>query len=136
MIRIILSIALLITSSCSRQSGEKKATEGSAQAASKPVAVVVKTAAAETRFVAKAIDITGSLVPDESVNMTSEVQGRIAEVRYDFGQSVRKGDVIAQIDRSDYQIQLERTRASLAQALARVGLDPDRKSTRLNSSHT
>ncbi len=126
----VLFIALVLLASCSRQAEQKKAADAAAaQAASKPPAVAVKTALAETKLVPKAIDITGSLVPDETTNISSEVQGRVAEIRYDFGQSVRKGDVIARIDGTDYQIQGDRTRAALAQALARVGLDPSQEDT-------
>ncbi|MCX6625261.1 MAG: efflux RND transporter periplasmic adaptor subunit [Acidobacteria bacterium] len=46
----------------------------------------------------------------------------IAAIRVDFGSRVRKGDVIAELDKQEYQIALDRTNASLAQALARIGL--------------
>lgn len=128
MTRITLLAALVFSAACSRQANEKKAAEAAAaEAAAKAAPIAIKTAPADTKMVPRAIDITGSLVPDETINVTSEVQGRVAEIRYDFGQSVKKGDVVVQIDKTDYQIQVDRTRAALAQALARVGLDPSQE---------
>jgi RND family efflux transporter MFP subunit len=45
-------------------------------------------------------------------------------IGFDFGQSVRRGEIIAELDKREFTIQMERTQASLAQALARVGLNP------------
>jgi RND family efflux transporter MFP subunit len=42
----------------------------------------------------------------------------------DFGHQVRKGRIIAELDKQELTLQLERSRAALAQALARLGLDP------------
>jgi RND family efflux transporter MFP subunit len=85
--------------------------------------LAVKFAKAESRQVDRMLAATGSLMADESVNLVFEVPGRIAAVRADFGQFVKKGQVLAELDRTDYTLQLERARAALTQALARVGLD-------------
>jgi RND family efflux transporter MFP subunit len=100
------------------------------QAASKaPDPIAVNVAAAQTRTLEKAISVTGSLNADETVTIASEVSGRIMAIRTDFGKTVRKGDVVAEIDRTEYQIQLDRTRAALSQALARLGLKPGEENT-------
>jgi RND family efflux transporter MFP subunit len=80
-----------------------------------------------TRDVPRAVDVTGSLLPDDSINVVTEVPGRIAVIRYDFGQSVKKGDVLVELDRQEYQIQVDRARAALSQALARIGLNGDQE---------
>jgi len=79
----------------------------------------------KTRKVDRTISVTGSLHPDESVSLSSEATGILKEVRVDFGQKVRQGEIIALLDRQEYELQLERSRAALAQALARVGLNVD-----------
>jgi RND family efflux transporter MFP subunit len=86
--------------------------------------VAIRTATAEGRKLGRSVSVTGSLQPDETVSVSSEVAGRLAEVRCDFGQSVRKGEIVAELDKREFNIQYERSRASLAQALARIGLDP------------
>jgi len=95
-----------------------------ANAASKPSdPIVVKTATAEARAVEKSIMVTGSLQPDETTTVSSEVPGRVVELAADFGQPVKKGQVIAKLDTQELSLQLERTKATLAQAMARIGMD-------------
>lgn len=95
-----------------------------AAAAAKPEPISVKTAVSEARTVERAIMVTGSLQADEVTTASSEVAGRLTTLRVDFGQPVRKGEVIAELDPTELSLQLERTRASLAQAMARVGMEP------------
>jgi RND family efflux transporter MFP subunit len=108
-----------------------KKPEQSVNAASKaPEAIAVKVAVAEARTVERSISVTGALFPDETTTVSSEVPGRITRITVDFGQFIRKGEVIAELDKQELQLQLERTRASLAQALARVGLEPNQLDVR------
>ncbi|MBI3679709.1 MAG: efflux RND transporter periplasmic adaptor subunit, partial [Acidobacteria bacterium] len=113
-------ITLVLAAGCSRQQ-KQPAVEASTEKKREPVEVQV--ARAEQRRIDRSILVTGSLLPDETATMVSEVAGRLSSIRFDFGQSVRKGDVIAEIDKTEYQLQLERSKAALAQALARLGLD-------------
>lgn len=107
------------------------------EAASKaPDPIAVNVAAAQGRTLEKTISVTGSLNPDETVTVASEVSGRILRISTDFGKTVRKGDVVAEIDRTEYQIQLDRTRAALNQALARLGLKPGEQNTPPTSTAT
>lgn len=95
------------------------------QAAASREPIAVRVAKAETRRMDRAIYVTGSLHPDEAVNVSAEVAGRVARIHYDFGHFVRKGDILAELDKRELSLQYERARAALAQALARLGLDPD-----------
>ncbi len=109
--------------SCNREANAGK----SANQPAKPAPIVIRVTSVETRGVSKVVDVTGALAPDDTLNVVSEVQGRISNIKFDFGQSVRKGDILIEIDRQEFQIQLDRARAALAQALARVGLNPDQE---------
>ena len=120
---VILALTLLITG-CGKR-GQTEAEAASKAKAADPV--VVRVATAETRHLGSAVSVTGSLQPDETVSVSSEVAGRLAEVRYDFGQTVHQGDVIAELDKRELTIQCERARAALAQALAAIGLDPSQQ---------
>ncbi|MBA3974123.1 MAG: hypothetical protein C0504_07905 [Candidatus Solibacter sp.] len=114
---IVLGAAAFAAAGCG---GKREAGKAAA-----PQAVEVQTALAESRTVERSIMVTGSLQPDETVTVTSEVSGRIRTINYDFGQPVRRGMVVAELDTTELKLQLERVRATLAQALARVGLPAD-----------
>ena len=117
-------IGLVLATGCGAATSKDK---GPATTASKPAPIAIRVAAAEARKVVKVIDVTGSLAQDDSLNLVSEVTGRITLIRCDFGQSVRKGEAILELDRQEFQIQLDRSRAAVAQALARIGVYPDQE---------
>lgn len=85
----------------------------------------VQAARAQERNIARSIFVTGSLLPDETVTITSEVAGRVAKVHVDFGQNVRKGQLLIELDTRELELRLARTRGALSQALARLGLEPN-----------
>ncbi len=118
---LVIFLALLIPGCGTRGQTGAQASKATAE----PLAVRVATA--QARHLGSAVAVTGSLQPDETVSVSSEVAGRLAEVRYDFGQSVRQGDIIAELDKRELTIQCDRARAALAQALAAIGLDPSQQ---------
>jgi RND family efflux transporter MFP subunit len=97
------------------------------QAAANVPPPVVTTAAAEVREMDRAMMVTGSLVADESVNLGFEVPGTLLKADVDFGHAVRQGQVIAELDTRELTLHVQRSRAALSQALARVGLAPGRQ---------
>src|SRR5258708_21330935 len=122
----------ILLAGCGRQQRAEQQ-KADAAAARKAEPIQIRTAAAETRRFDRALLLTGSLFPDETVAVSSEVAGRLTAIRFDFGQSVRKGDIIAELDKTEFQLQVDRSKAALAQALARIGLDPsqgDKEPTR------
>lgn len=123
--RLLCLIILLLAgiAGCGRKQTDVQA------ASTRPDPISVQVAPAQLRNLERAISVTGSLNPDETITVTPEVSGRILAINTDFGRTVRKGDVVAQIDRTEYQIQLDRTRAALNQALARLGLKSGQEST-------
>lgn len=121
--------AAAILSGCSN--GQKKA---EAATAKQPEPVEIRTASVETRKVDRTISVTGSLHPDETVTVSSEVPGRVSSILVDFGQNVRKGQVLAELDRQELNLALDRSKAALAQALARLGLDPSQENIKPDST--
>jgi RND family efflux transporter MFP subunit len=118
---LTVTLALIFTlSACSRKSSG----EGVKAASNPPAPPAVRVAAVELRSIERAISATGSLLPDETVNLSFEAAGTVSRVAADFGQTVRKGQLIAELDRREPELQRERSRAALAQALARIGLEP------------
>ncbi len=114
---VVLASALLLFS-CGKK-------EAPVQAAKAEAPLAVKTVAVETRQVNRTLSLTGSLVPDDTINVVFEIPGHINSIAVDFGQSVRKGQVLAQLDRTELNLQLERAKSAVSQALARMGLDPN-----------
>ena len=119
-----LIAVLLLSAGCGKQPAKT-----TAQAASKPEPLAVKTVAAATRRIDKAISITGSLSPDESVNVSFDVAGRVSAIGTDFGRTVHKGEILAELDKQEYQFAFDRSKAALAQAYARLGLSPGQETS-------
>jgi RND family efflux transporter MFP subunit len=118
-----MALALLLAAAvgCAKKPDPKIAEAASKKA---PDALPVTAQMAELRKIDRVISVTGSLNPDEMVTVNSEVIGRVTAILFDFGQAVHKGDILAEIDKQEYQLQVERSKAALAQALARLGLRP------------
>jgi len=112
----------------------KKEMENVKAASVAPDPIAVRVALSEARTVERSISVTGALFPDEVTTVSAEVAGRVAQINVDFGQTVRKGQVVAELDKQELQLQLERTRASLAQAMARVGLEPGQESVKVEQT--
>jgi RND family efflux transporter MFP subunit len=113
----VLITLLVLTAACS---GERKPSETAAAKAPEPLAV--RTVAAESRVIDRTVAVTGSLNPDETVTVSSEVDGRVDRVYVDFGQQVRQGQVLVELDKQELVLQLQRARSALAQAQARLGM--------------
>lgn len=127
---LIPALVLAVLAGCS---GDKTAPED-VKASAPPPPIKVNVTAAEVRKVIRTVDVVGSLAPEETVTVSSEVPGRVVAVHTDFGRTVRKGEVLVELDRTEIALQLERAKAALAQALARVGLDADRAGARPDST--
>lgn len=64
------------------------------------------------------IEAVGTLNPYEEVIISTEVDGIVKDVRVDEGSLVSKGQVLAMIDETDYNLEVKRTDATLKQAEA------------------
>ena len=83
------------------------------------------TASFETEKVSKGnltitVSATGSLEPRNQVDVGSELSGIVKTVDVDFNDTVVKGQILATIDPSKLEAQVEQSRASLASANAQV----------------
>ena len=112
----------------------RKSSAAAMETAAPAPAIQVKLAAAQTREVERSIAVSGSLAPDESVNLSFEVAGTLARVNVDFGQTAHRGQVLAELDQREATLQVERSRAALAQAMARAGLKTGEEGSTPDSS--
>ena len=90
-----------------------------APGAGAPPAMPVKAVAARLAPAVDEANAVGSLRADESVVIRPEIAGRIAEIRFEEGQSVKKGALLATLDSAE-------VRAQLASAQAQATLDASR----------
>lgn len=77
-----------------------------------------RTAAVEQGDIRVAISATGNLSALSTVDVGSEVSGKVTEVLVDYNDRVEKGQVIARIDPDTFQAQIEQGNASIANARA------------------
>lgn len=66
------------------------------------------------------IRISGSLLPDEEVDLSFETSGKIVEVNFDEGSTVKKGQLLAKVNDRQLQAQLQRLVSQLKLAEDRV----------------
>src|SRR5207237_1858101 len=71
------------------------------------------------------IQAVGSLYALEESTLSSEVEGRVAEVLADIGDNVREGQPLVRIDPEELQFEVERQRGIVRQVRAQLGIGPD-----------
>ena len=71
---------------------------------------------------AQAVTATGTLNPVLNVTVGSQVSGRIIRLNVDYNSEVKSNEVIAEIDPSTYQAQLNQSQANLANVKANLSL--------------
>ena len=101
----------------------------------KTVAPTVNTARVTRGDIAETVGATGQLQAVTTVQVGTQVSGTIQQLNADFNSLVRKGQVLARLDPSLFETQIEQARANLIRAEAdlerlRVSLDDAR--TKLN----
>jgi HlyD family secretion protein len=89
-------------------------------ASSEPVQLA--TAEVASGDVVQNVACTGTLDAVTTIDVGSQVSGRISTIPVDFNSIVRKGDVLARLDVSLFQAELDQARASLAKAAADAGV--------------
>lgn len=82
------------------------------------------------------IDISGTLAAHEQATLATKVAGRLATIDVDMASPVRQGQLIAQIETTDYEFGVQQATAALGQARAQLGLPVTGTSTRLDVDAT
>lgn len=117
----LLLCLLLFIPACSRSKNTEEA-----EAASAPPALSIETAKVETRELQRSVDAVGTLDPNEEVVVSNQVEGIVEKLLVDLGDSVQAGQVLAELDTRELELNVRQQQAALDQELARVGLtDPN-----------
>lgn len=70
--------------------------------------------------VVESVQATGAVQPVLQVNVSSQVNGRVANVRVDFNAPVKKGDILAEIDSTQFGQQVNQANAQVSAQRANV----------------
>jgi RND family efflux transporter MFP subunit len=117
---ILLGVAVTANLGCNKQ--EQKVV--------KERAVNVRVWTTENRSLRPFVESIGTLNPYEIVNVSSELDGILKSIHADEGSSITRGQLIAEIKETDYQLAVEQAAAVLKQAeaaLANAKLEHQRK---------
>lgn len=71
-----------------------------------------------------AVELSGTLAADEQVLLATKVAGRLAKIHVDLASPVQEGQVVAQLETTDYDFGVQQAQAALGQARAQLGLPP------------
>jgi HlyD family secretion protein len=86
-----------------------------------PKAPSIRVVAAENREIIDAISATGSIMPRNEAQIGADVSGlMVEELFFDVGDSVKKGDRLARLDRTNLELQMLQQDAQIAQNLANL----------------
>src|SRR5436305_3312908 len=79
-----------------------------------------KLAKVEKGDLAKSVVATGKVTPITKVEVKSKASGMVKKLRVDYGDRVKKGQLLAQLDKVEIEAQVEQSKAGLAAAEANL----------------
>lgn len=112
---LALLVSLLLLPGCSSSHAK-----GASAASSKPVAVHIYQITQETTR--RRVQAVGSLFAWEESTLSSEVEGRVANVLADVGDTVSAGEPLIVLDQRELQFEVERQRGLVSQVRAQLGI--------------
>ncbi len=101
-----------------------------------PPAREVRTVPATEAKVPRVVAVTGTLAADDQTVLSMKVTGRLSQLSVDLGTRVRRGEVIARLDPTDFRLRVQQAEAALHQARVRLGLSPDGTDDRVDPVKT
>ncbi len=91
--------------------------------------------AAEVR-VARMITVNGTLAADDQIVLSHKISGRLSELKVDLGSRVRRGQLVARLDPTDFRHRVDQAAAALQQARVRLGLPAEGADDRIDVEQT
>jgi RND family efflux transporter MFP subunit len=85
-------------------------------------AVSVTVAPVTLRPIQRSVEVVGAFSGQEEVLVTPQVDGRVVKIHHDMGDVVHVGEVLLEIDPTDYRLAAEEARKEYESKLAKVGL--------------
>jgi RND family efflux transporter MFP subunit len=82
----------------------------------------VRLATAEEGRLTRTVAVSGTLAADEQAELASKAAGRLERVYVDIGTRVRRGQVLARLVPTDFQLRVRQAETGLQQARSQLGL--------------
>jgi RND family efflux transporter MFP subunit len=111
----VVIVALLVAAGCEK----KEATPTQARVTE---AVIVSLMSSRVEPVQRSVSVVGTLFGDEETIISAKVPGRIVQIVKDLGDRAAAGDMLAQIDKTDYDLEKTSKEMAYRQSLAKLGL--------------
>jgi RND family efflux transporter MFP subunit len=130
---LLFCILPLIAGACKSdyQGSSRQGRQGESKAARQ-----VKVARVEETPFGETVTANGTLAAFDQSTAAAKVAGRLGSISVDLGSVVRRGQMVAQVEQTDYRLRVQQAEAALAQARARVGLSPDGKDDSVKPEET
>ena len=122
---VLTLLTALGSSGCGTSPGTAAGIESSGKGGVDAALRRVDVIAAVEKPIEQIVTVTGTLAAEQEIVLGLKVAGRISELPLDLGSTVQKGDVIARLDTTDFELRVRQSEASLQQARVRLGLPPD-----------
>src|SRR4051812_42125391 len=72
-----------------------------------PVAVRLHTA--EVQSIPEIVTATGELLAEDQAILRAKVSGRVLKLNVDLGSRVEQGEIVAELEKDDYELRLKQT---------------------------
>ena len=114
----LVALATVLAAGCSKSQSASVLGD-----AAHPTPVHFYTVAEETAR--RRIQAVGSLYAFEESTLSSQVEGRVAEVLADVGDNVKEGQALITVDPQELQFEVDRQRGLVTQVRAQLGIGPN-----------
>ncbi len=118
--RIVVALLLVIGLAGAWGLSRKPGRGETVHAKGGPPLVTVQVVSPERRTVQRSVDVYGSLSPKTSTDLKSEVVGRVQRVLVKEWDQVKPGDLLLEVDPTDFKIELNRIEAGTKMAKAQL----------------
>lgn len=112
------------TATAEAAADDESADEGSSAREERAVSVTVSTA--ERRDLVVPVNAEGRIRARRDTELRFELAGRIARIRVDEGERVKRGQILASLDNREYEVALEEAHSNYLQALGKIAVEEER----------
>ncbi|HEV7509978.1 MAG TPA: efflux RND transporter periplasmic adaptor subunit [Thermoanaerobaculia bacterium] len=85
----------------------------------------VRIVKAEESRLARTVDVSGTLAADQQATLGLKVAGRLEKILVDIGTPVRRGQAIARLVPTDFELRVTQAQTAMVQARVRLSLPPE-----------
>jgi RND family efflux transporter MFP subunit len=86
--------------------------------------IAVTVAPLQLRPIQRTVACVGTLHAFEQVTLSAKVEGRVRKILHDVGDRVKPGDLLLQIDPTDFNLSVRQAQSALDVEMAKLGLTP------------